>query len=142
MITLKEYETEDWVNIDDAIEPFTPMTPPDGFLEMTRKNGVAVTGIENGKTMACGGIVCVGNDEGIIWVKASKKCLNQPFKWGKSMFDIFKVISETLHPITITAYIVEGFRRSERMARMVGMKKIGVPYDMNGKKYNKYAVVV
>lgn len=142
MITLKEYEVEDWVSIDDAVEPFSPMMPPDGFLEMTRKNGVAVTAIEDEKTMACGGVVYVGKGESVVWVKVSKKCLEQPFKWARTILETFRIIKETLHPMTVTSYIMEEFCKGERVARMIGMKKTGVPYDLNGKKYNKYAVVI
>lgn len=142
MIILKEYETEDWVKIDDAIEPFSPLMPTKSFLEMTKKNSLAITGIEDGNVMACGGISYIGEGEGIIWVKMSKKCLKQAFRWARSIKETFEIMKESLGSMTITTYILEEFCKGEKMARMIGMKKIGIPCKFNDKMYNKYAVVI
>lgn len=140
MITLKEYETEDWIKIDDAIEPFMPFKSLDEFNVIV-KRGIAVTAIENGNVMACGGIAYKTDDEGLVWVKVSKKCFSKPVKYAKGIMDVFKVMIESLGHMTVTAYIVDNFCKGERLAKMIGMKRIGIPIEFNGNKYNLYSVV-
>lgn len=141
MITLKEYEIEDWSKISDAVEPFMFHEPMKEFNQIV-KRGLAVTVIEDGNVMVCGGVAYVNSKEGIIWIKVSKKCLKQSYKWARSMLDTFRLVMDSLGSMTITTYILEEFCKGERLARMIGMKKIGISEEFKGKMYNKYAVVV
>ncbi len=141
MITLKEYEADDWIKIDDAVEPFMFHEPLEEFNQIVQR-GLAVTAIEDGNVMACGGIAYVSEDEGIIWVKVSKKCLKQSYRWARSIRETFKLMMDSLGSMKITTYILDEFCKGERMARMIGMKKVGDTYEFKGKMYNKYAVVI
>lgn len=140
MITLKEYEAEDWIKIDDAVEPFMFHEPLDEFNKIA-KRGIAVTAIENSNIMVCGGIAYVSNDEGIVWLKVSRKCLNQPIRYARGIKEVFKIMIDSLGSMTITTYILEKFCKGEEMAKLIGMKKIGETYEFNNKMYNKYMVV-
>ena len=140
MITLKEYETEDWVKIDDAVEPFSPLMPTKNFLEMTKKNSVAITGIEDGNIMVCGGISYTNDDKGIVWVKVSKKCLKQSFRWARSIRETFKTMMDSVGDLEISTYILDNFCKGERLARLIGLKRSGEAEKYNGKIYNKYVV--
>lgn len=141
MITLKEYEDADWTKIDDAIEPFMPFRTLKEFNDIVRR-GISVTAIEDGNVMACGGIAYVNENEGIIWVKVSKKCIKKSYRWARSMLETFRLMKESLGGMTITTYILEEFCRGERMAKFIGMKKTGVSTKFKDKMYNKYAVVI
>jgi len=141
MINLKEYETEDWSRINDAVEPFMFHEPLKEFNDIVQR-GVAVTAIEDGNVMICGGIAYVSDDEGIVWVKVSKKCLSQPIRYARGIKEVFKYMMDSLDSMTITTYILEEFCKGERLARLIGMKRVGVPYEFNGKMYNKYSVVI
>ncbi len=140
MITLKKYETEDWVKIGDAVEPFSPLMPPENFVKMT-KHSVAVTGIENGNVMACGGVTYVNDKEGIVWVKISKKCLTQPYKWARSIRETFRIIMDSIGDLKISTYVLRDFCKGERLARLIGLKKTDETEEYNGNIYNKYTVI-
>ena len=139
MITLKEYEVEDWSKIDDAVEPFMVMN--DDFNRIV-KRGLAVTAIEDGNVMACGGIAYINETEGVVWVKVSKKCLNQSYRWVRSILETFRVMMDIIGSMTITTHILENFCKGERLARLIGMKRDGKTYEFNGNTYNKYSVVI
>ena len=138
MITLKEYKTEDWSKINDAVEPF--MFHNNEFNQMA-KRGVAVTAIEDGNVMVCGGVALVSEDEGIVWVKVSRKCLNKPIKYARGIKEVFKYMMDSLGSMTIVTYILENFCKGERVAKLIGMKKVDKTYKFRGQVYNKFMVV-
>ena len=140
MITLKEYEPKDWAKIDDPVEPFMPFKSLDEFNVIV-KRGVAVTAIEDGNVMACGGVAYKTDDEGLVWLKVSKKCLSQPIRYARGIKEVFKIMMDSLGPMKVTTYIVDKFCKGERLAKLIGMKRIGIPIEFNGKKYNLYSVV-
>lgn len=137
MIILKEYKTEDWSKIDDAVEPF--MFHNDEFDQMA-KRGVAVTAVENGNVMVCGGVALVNEDKGIVWVKVSRKCLSQPIKYARGIKEVFKYMTDSLGSMTIVTYILENFCKGERVAKLIGMKKVDKTYKFRGQVYNKFMV--
>ena len=140
MILLKEYEIEDWSKIDDAVEPFSPLMPTEDFKSMT-KHSIAVTGIEDGAVMACGGITYTNDTEGVVWVKVSKKCFKQPYRWAKSIRQTFEIMMDSIGNLKISTYVISGFRRGEKLARMIGLHKTGKAEEYNGKQYFKYMTV-
>lgn len=137
MILLKEYDINDWIEIDDAVEPFSPPRPPENFAEMT-KNSIAVTGIEDGNVMACGGITYTSSDEAVIWVKVSRKCLKHPYKWAKSIRDAFKIIRESIGDIKLYTYVLDNFCKGEKMARLIGLIKSDQMEKYKGRTYYKW----
>ena len=141
MITLKEYEAEDWAKIDDAVEPFMFHESIKEFNQIV-KRGVAVTGIEDGNVMACGGIAYVNEDEGIVWVKVSKKCFSQPIRYARGIKEVFKIMMSSMGSMTVTTYILENFCKGEKLAKLIGMKKAGETYEFNNQKYNRYVVEI
>lgn len=140
MITLKEYEPKDWSKISDAVEPFMFHEPLKEFNEIV-KRGLAVTAIEDGNVMVCGGIAYINDNEGIVWVKVSKKCIEQSFRWARGIRETFRLMMDSMGSMKIATYILEDFCKGEKMARMIGMKKVGETYEFCGKMYNKYSVV-
>lgn len=141
MIMLKKYKTEDWTKIDDAVEPFMFREPLDDFNEAIQR-GIAVTAIEDDEIMACGGVAYVNKEEGVVWVKVSKKCFKQSFRWARTIREVFSLISESLGRMTITTYILEEFCKGERLAKMIGMEKVDGNYEFDNRIYNKFSVVI
>jgi len=137
MITLKEYEPEDWSAITDAVEPFSPLTPTKEFLEMT-KNSVAVTAIENGNVMACGGITYTSDETGIVWVKVSRKC--QGYRWARSIRETFRIMMDSIGDLRISTYVIRDFCKGDKLARLIGLQKTDEYEEYNGNIYYKYSV--
>jgi len=136
MIKLREYNVKDWSQIEDAIEPFIPPVPAEDFLEMT-KRGVAVTGIENDKIMACGGISYMDDENGIAWAKVSKKCLRNSSAWAAVILETFTMMSDSVN-LKVSTYVLDNFCRGERLAKLIGLQKTDESKEHNGNLYHKF----
>ena len=100
-----------------------------------------MTAIEDGKVMACGGIVLESETEGTIWCKVSKKCLGKSFSWARTMREAFSLMMDTLGELKISTYILGGFCKGEKLARLIGLKKSNETETHNGNTYYKYTVI-
>lgn len=140
MITLKEYEVDDWIKISDAVEPFSPLMPTDDFIEMT-KRGVAVTAVEKDEVMACGGIVYINDNEGIVWVKVSRKCFKQSYRWARTIKETFGIMMKAVGDLRISTYVISEFCKGDKLARLIGLKRTDETEEYNGNIYYKYAVI-
>ena len=136
---LRKYKYEDWAMIKDAVEPFSPLLPSDSFLHIAERS-VAVTGTEDGKIMACGGITFTSNTEGLVWVKVSKQCRNNAYKWARTIRETFSVMMDSVD-LTVSTYVVNGFCKGDKLARMIGLSKTGEKEEYNGNIYYKYTAV-
>lgn len=142
MILLKEFKTEDWLKIEDAVEPFaSAISSFDDFCKAIKK-GIAATAVEDGEVMACGGIVLESETEGTIWCKVSKKCLKKSFSWARIMKEGFILMTDTLGDVKISTYILKGFCRGDKLARLIGLKKTDETKIYNGNTYYKYTEVI
>lgn len=141
MITLREYEPDDWTKIDDAVEPFMFLEPFGNFNDIVQR-GIAVTAVEDNIIMSCGGVAYVDNDEGIVWVKVSKKCFRQPFRWARTIRETFSLMAKSLGSMKIVTYILKDFCKGEKLARMIGMEKTDRTYEFNDNTYIRYTVVI
>lgn len=139
MIILREYDVKDWLKIDDAVEPFSPLVPTKNFVEMA-KHSVAVTGVEDGVVMACGGVTYTNDTEGMVWVKVSKKCLRQSYRWAKTIRQVFDIMKKSVGNLRISTYVVSDFCKGEKLARMIGLTKTEESEEYNGNIYYKYTV--
>ncbi|KKM71498.1 hypothetical protein LCGC14_1430030 [marine sediment metagenome] len=141
MIILREYIPDDWTKIDDAVEPFMFLEPFERFDEIVQK-GLAVTAIEDDIVMACGGVSYVDDQEGVVWMKISKKCFCQPYRWGRTIRETFSLMAKSLGAMRIVTYILKGFCKGERLARLIGMTKTDKEYEFNDNIYRRYTVVI
>lgn len=140
MITLKEYKTEDWPQITDAVEPFMFIEPFENFNQIVQR-GVSVTAFEDDKVMACGGIALMNTNSGITWLKISKECLNKSYRWARTIKETFALMLDSFEHIEVTTYILDEFCKGEGVAKLIGMKKVDETEEHNGNIYNKYMVV-
>ena len=140
MILLKEYEIKDWSEIKDPMEQFVPLEPMEKFLELT-KQGVGITGVEDGEVMACGGVFYVNDTDGMVWLKVSKKCLENGYGWARTMRETFRLMIKATG-LNIHTYILKDFCRGEKLARLIGLKNSGIETEYDGNKYNKFVAVI
>ncbi len=137
---LRKYKDEDWAMIKDAVEPFSPLLPSDAFLHIADRS-VAVTGTEGDMVMACGGITFLNNSEGLVWVKVSKQCRKSAYKWARTIRETFRVMMESIEDLEVSTYVVNGFCKGDKLARMIGLKKTGRTEMYKGNLYYKYTAV-
>jgi len=140
MIILKKYEIEDWVKIDDAVEPLVYMESSDDFNEVVQR-GIAVTAIEDGVVMSCGGIAYVNEKEGIVWVRVSRKCLRQSFRWARTILEAFRIMTDSIGDLHISTYVLGDFPKGDKLARMIGLYKTGETERYKRNTYYKYTAV-
>jgi len=140
MITLRKYEDEDWEKITDATEPLAPLDMPDDFKNISERS-VAVTGEENGKVMACGGITFVGNDEGVVWVKVSDKCKKKAYTWSRTIIESFRLMKDSIKGMKITAYVKKDFCKGIKLAELIGLENTGTA-EHDGRLYYTYSTVI
>jgi hypothetical protein len=136
MITLRLYETGDWLKIRNPVEPFTSFGE---FDEIMR--GIAVTATENDTVMACGGIVFCNDYEGNVWVKMSAECAKRPFMWTRTVKETFDIMVKSIGDLKISTYILDNFCKGERLAKLINLKRSGETEEYNGNTYNKYLMV-
>lgn len=141
MITLREYKPNDWKEITDAVEPFMFLEPFGNFDKIVEK-GLAVTAVEDDIIMACGGVSYTDNDEGIVWAKVSKKCFNHSYRWARTIRETFQLMTKSLGNMRIITYILKGFCKGEKLARLIGMTKTDKTYEFNDNIYNRYTAVI
>ena len=140
MITLRPYKDEDWKAITDAVEPFSPLLPGDSFADIAKRS-VAVTGMEDGEIMACGGITFTSNDEGMVWVKVSTKCKRSGYTWARTIKEVFNAMMDSVAELQISTYVLSDFCKGDKLARMIGLKKTSEKEEYKGNKYYKYTAV-
>ncbi len=141
MITLRDFKMEDWLGIEDAVEPFMPMIPPNQFLELTNR-GISVTAMEDGSVMACGGITFINEQEGTVWVKVSEKCLEKSFRWARIIKETFKIMMDSIEDLKVSTYILNGFCKGARLAKLIGLNPTDERYTYNGNIYYKFKAVL
>ncbi len=139
MIEVRLYKKGDWYKIDDAIEPFMPIETD---FDLVAERGVAVTATNGDKAMACGGVTFVNNEQGTVWVKVSEGCAKRPFLWARAIKDTFRLMTESVGHIEIYTYVLKGFCKGEKLARLIRMTRTDESIEYNGNIYNKFMVVV
>jgi len=137
MILFKEFEVGDWWKIDDAVEPFSIDQPVD---ELTK--GISMTAVEDGVVMACGGIVFENETDGTIWCRVSRKCTDKSFSWARTMREAVNLMMDTLGDLKIHTYILDGFCKGDKLARLIGLKKTNETEKYKGMMYYKYTAVI
>lgn len=132
---MRLYKDSDWLEIKDAVEPFSPLLPN---LQVGKRS-VAVTAIEDDKIMACGGITFISDTEGLIWVKVSKECRKAAYMWARTARETYTAMVDSIGEIKISTYIVKDFCKGDKLARMIGLKKTGESQEYKGNIYYKYS---
>jgi len=133
VIFFRQFKLQDWIDID-AVEPFCPRFPTDEFSKAV-KNGFAVTAVRDDKIMACGGLVFAA--EPVVWLKVAKNCYSLAL--AKAIIDTAKIIREIVDA-PIYTYILEDFKKSERLAKIIGFEKTSERFEYENRFYRKYVL--
>jgi hypothetical protein len=139
MIEVRLYQHGDWEAIIDAVEPFSPPFPTEEFNQMI-VHSLAATGLEGGRIMACGGITLTSDNNGLVWLKMSKQCGRNAYRWGRTIKETIICMKEALGITNIYTYIVDNFCKGDKLARMVGLRRTDEHEKYKGNKYYKYVV--
>ncbi len=142
MILFREFKTEDWWKIEDVVEPFALNKLLFQDFCNTIKNGVSATITEDEEVMVCGGIVLESETEGAIWCRVSKKCSVKSFRWVRTMKEALSLMMDSLGVLKISTYILDGFCKGDKLARLIGLKKSNEIETYNGNTYYKYITVI
>ena len=139
MITYRKYTTDDWMKINDAVEPFATLVSTKSFVDIT-KCGVSITAIEDDSIKACGGISYMNDKQGVAWLRISKECKDHPIKWAREIKAVFGLMVKAVG-IEVSTYILSDFCKGEKIAKLIGMIKTEETEEYDGNIYNKYMVV-
>lgn len=108
-------------------------------VENNLNTGLAITTVENGEVISCGGIVMQNDDTGVVWMRNSNKVRNRPF----FIYDIFKaglkILDDTMETPHLICYVIDGFREGEVLVKHF-MAKTDEFLEHNNKKYYKYSM--
>lgn len=139
MITYRKYTTNDWMKIDDAVEPFATPASTMKFVNVT-KRGVSITAVEDDCVKACGGISFMNDTEGVAWLRISKKCKDHPIKWAREIKEVFGLMVKSVN-LEVSTYILSDFCKGEKIAKLIGMKQTKETEKYNDNIYTKYMAV-
>lgn len=132
---LRLYKDSDWSAITDAVESFSLTNDL-----LIAHRSVAVTGIEDGRIMVCGGITFIADNEGLVWVKVSAKCRRAAYTWARTIRETFTAMMDSIGDIKISTYVAKDFCKGDKLARMIGLKNTGKSRKYKGNTYYKYTV--
>jgi len=131
-VRIREFKIEDWDNIKDVVEPFTLCDVPKEIIQM----GWGITAIEDDEILGCGGVLLTEEDEGSIWVKLSRKATKKPVRTMLIIRDCLKIIKESFELDSMVSYVLQRFKKGQRMAEYFGFYPTGQTIKYRGKKYN------
>jgi hypothetical protein len=141
MITVRNYVPDDWAKIPDPVESFMPAEPEAGF-QGRALDGIAVTAEEDGDVLAIGGVSLDGSYEGVVWLKVSQKCEKRPISSLRCIYDTFQIIKDSVDCTHISTFILDGFEKGAKLAKLVGLQECSETREYNGNTYRKYMAVI
>lgn len=140
-MTIREYKTGDWSDVVDPVEPFVPIVG-DGEFDTIASHGIAVTATDGDEVMAVGGVTLVSDTEGMVWVKVSQQCAKRPIAWARVIKEVFGLMVSSVGGVEVYTYVLKGFCKGEKLAKLIKMHKTDQSVEHNGNIYTKYLVVV
>lgn len=108
----------------DAFEPIEPMVQdrrlgPE-MAQAMEDSGLSVTGIRNGEIVGCGGVHPLSTEQGEIWLRLSKDCLQHRLDTLRWLREGLKIIEETYPFVQLNAIINCYFKSSIKLAEFLG----------------------
>jgi len=125
-----------------AFEPIEPDTQdkeldPD-FAQAIENSGLAVTGLRNGKIFGCGGVHPTSEEQGEIWLRLSKICLQHKIDTLRWLREGLKIIEETFPFRQLNAVIRRDFKQSIKLAKFLGFQQTETKM-YEGKKWSIFS---
>lgn len=119
MITLRLYQDGDHKAIADCIEPTVDGEAPSEEMLC----GVILTALDDGKPVACGGISLTSEDEGYVWIRASREL--QKTVLLRIIKEGHEIVKESFNLKRLFVLIQADFHKGQRLAERFGFKFIG-----------------
>jgi len=126
---IRDFKPEDLKTIK-AIEPF--MENPEGW-EKVINNSIAFTAEEDGRPIACGGVV-VG-EEAMMWARTNGKAT---IKVYRALKEGLRILIDELGDMEYIAFILDGFDIGRRFAERFGFKKTNTTIEHDNHVYHRY----
>ena len=119
-------------------EHFAPLLSDTEYGETLCAAGPAITVVDDGEVLACGGLVHLWEGRAQVWSLISRNA-------GRRFVRIFRIMQDFLaeHPVTrVEATVDAGFTQGLRMIEMLGFSHEGLMKSyQNGKDAHLYALV-
>ena len=90
--------------IEEGISRFSPE-----MAQAIEDLGLSVTGTRDGKVVGCGGVHPIDKEQGEMWLRLSKDCLEHKIEILRCLKDGLKVVEETFVFRQLNATIKFGF---------------------------------
>lgn len=119
-IYFRPFEKEDLL----AIEPIEPISQDKEFSskmqQVIEDSGLSVTGVKDGKPVICGGVHPLEDDQGEMWLRIGKCCLDYRVSTLRSIQEGLKVIEEAYPFKQLNATIKCSFKAGIRLVKFLG----------------------
>lgn len=136
----RPFKPEDYEAISESVRMYSGKIDKN-FFEII-KNGVNTTIEDNGKVLACGGVVQIKDNVAEAWIKVSKDAV------GTGVFrlirDGFSILIESIKydGLVIQAMILSNFAKGARLAKALGFYKTVDSVEINGERYDRYVKAI
>jgi len=125
LIYVRPFKKEDLL----AFNPIEPMAKAEikdmELAQAIEDSELAVTGVRDGKPIACGGVHPTSQDGlGELWLRLSEDCLSHKIETLRFIKEGLKIIEETYPFEQFTAPIRSCFERSYKMIEYLGFKRV------------------
>jgi len=101
------------------------------WAKAIENSGLAITGIREGKIFGSGGVHPLNEEQGEIWMRLSKDCLDHKLDTLRWIREGFKII-EDIYPFReIIAMVRCDFTKSIKLVKFLGFAQTGTKEDMN-----------
>ena len=141
-VYIREFRKEDFL----AFEPIEILPKAEiedmVFAQAIEDSGLAITGVKDGKVVGCGGVhptEC--EDQGEVWFRISKECLNHKIETLRTVKQALKIIEETYPFEQLNAVIKGCFEKSVRLVESLGFARTQTTTH-NGKEWFIYSKFV
>ncbi len=121
-VYIRPFKAED-INAFEPMEPETNRDEISLIAGTIEDSGLAVTGIKDGKIVACGGVHPNG-DKGELWLRLSRDCENYPVMTARFLYEALKIIEKTFGFKQLYAVIQTKFCKSIKLIERFGYKPI------------------
>jgi hypothetical protein len=110
----------------------------DDLAQAIEDSDLSVTGIRNGKIAGCGGVHPIDDEQGELWLRLSKDCLNHKIDTLRWLREGFAIISEVFPFRQLNAVIRCGFEQSEKLVKYLGFAQVQ-SITQDGQKWNVFS---
>lgn len=118
-VLVRAFKKSDLKEID-SIESLEAEDMSDEFAQAIEDSSLAVTGVRNGRIAGCGGVHPINNEQGEMWLRLDRDCLNHKIDTLRWLKCGMKIIEETYPFKQLNATVECCFGEGIRMIEWLG----------------------